>query len=140
MAKKDKPEAKKGKAKAPAAKGRGAQRSGARGKGAKGRAAPGGAVLPSVANHPRGGAQVKRARAWAGLLGFVLVAYLSWRANVLVPDLLLRALAGGIVAYLVVWGAAVAVWRHLVLTELRVVREQRLEQRAAAEAGDGSGR
>ncbi|MCW2955122.1 MAG: hypothetical protein JWQ48_4292 [Conexibacter sp.] len=95
-------------------------------------------ILPSVANHPRGGPQVKRARGWGGLVGFLLVALLSWRAHVPLPDTLLRALAGGIVAYLAVWACTVAVWRHLVLTELRVVRERRAaeaseRQRTAAE-------
>lgn len=92
---------------------------------------PAGPVLPSVANHPRAGAQVARVKAWAGLGVFALVALLSWRADVPFEDLALRALAGGIVAYLVAWAAAVSIWRHLVVTELRVVREQR--EREAAE-------
>lgn len=108
----------------------------ARGKGAakgKGRGAKG-PTLPSVANHPRAGQQVKQAKAWGGLIGFALVAFVSWRANVPFEVLLLRALAGGIVAYLVVWACAVAVWRQLVVTELRVVREQRAEEEAARRA------
>jgi hypothetical protein len=104
------------------------------GKGRRGRKRGGGAELPSVSNHPRGGAQVKQAKGWAGLVGFGLVALLSWRADVPLEDLVLRALAGGIVAYLVVWAVAVAVWRHLVVTELEVVREQREEEEAARRA------
>ena len=103
------------------------------GKGKRGRKR-GGAVLPSVANHPRAGDQVKRAKGWAGLFGFALVALVSWSGEVPVEDMLLRALAGGIVAYLVVWAIAVAVWRHLVVTELEVVREQRAEEEAARRA------
>jgi hypothetical protein len=100
----------------------------------RGRKRASGKVLPSVANHPRAGEQVKRAKGWAGLVGFALVAFLSWRGDVPVEDMLLRALAGGIVAYLVVWATAVAVWRHLVVTELEVVREQRAEEEAARRA------
>ena len=107
---------------------------GARRGGRRGRGAAGGPVLPSVANHPRAGAQVKQAKAWAGLVGFGLVALLSWRAEVPVEETLLRALAGGIVAYLVVWACAIAVWRHLVVTELRVVREQRAAEEEARRA------
>jgi hypothetical protein len=92
-----------------------------------------GPTLPSVANHPRGGEQVRRAKAWAGLGGFVLVALLSWSADVPIEDTLLRALAGGIICYLVTWAVAVAIWRNLVTTELRVMREQR-EQEAAERA------
>lgn len=116
----------------PAAR-RGAAARGAKGAKGRGRGA-GGPTLPSVANHPRAGNQVKQAKAWAGLIGFALVALVSWRADVPTEDLLLRALAGGIVAYLVVWAAAVAVWRHLVVTELKVVREQRAEEEAARRA------
>lgn len=103
-------------------------------RGKKGRGGKGGPALPSVANHPRAGEQVKQAKAWGGLAGFALVALISWRAEVPFEELLLRALAGGIVAYLVVWACAVAVWRQLVVTELRVVREQRAEEAAARRA------
>lgn len=116
---------------------RGRQRGARGGGGGKGRrrgSAGGGPTLPSVANHPKAGEQVKRAKAWAGLVGFGLVALVSWRSDVAVEDLLLRALAGGIVAYLVVWACAVAIWRHLVVTELEVVRERRAEEAAARKA------
>ena len=81
-----------------------------------------GATLPSVANHPRAGAQIARAKAWGGLGGFALVAVLSLRAGVPTADALLRAIAGGIAAYVAAWACAVAVWRHLVIAELRAVR------------------
>jgi hypothetical protein len=100
------------------------RRRGGRGAGADG------PLLPSVANHPRAGDQVRRAKAVGGLAGFALVAFFSWRANVPAADLLLRALAGGIIAYLVVWACAVALWRQLVVTELQVVREKRAEEMA----------
>jgi len=80
------------------------------------------AALPSVANHPRAGAQVARAKAWGGLGGFALVALLSLRAGVPTADALLRAILGGIAAYVLTWACAVAVWRHLVIAELRAVR------------------
>lgn len=80
------------------------------------------AALPSVANHPRAGAQVARAKAYGGFAGFALVALLSWRAGAPTADALLRALVGGVAAYLIAWACAVAVWRHLVIAELRAVR------------------
>lgn len=107
-----------------------------------GRRKGGGAALPSVANHPRAGAQVARAKAWGGLGGFLLVALLSWRAGAPVADTLLRALAGGVVAYVATWACAVAVWRHLVVAELRAVRSHRAAEaarrRAAAQHADAS--
>jgi hypothetical protein len=91
---------------------------------ANGKAAAADAKLPSVANHPRAGAQVARAKAWGGLGGFLLVALLSWRAGVPLADALLRALAGGAIGYVATWAAAVVVWRHLVVAELRAVRAE----------------
>jgi hypothetical protein len=92
---------------------------------AKGATAGDGAKLPSIANHPRAGAQIGRAKSWGGLLGFMLVAVLSWRAGVPAPDLMLRALLGGVAGYVVAWASAVAIWRHLVIAELRAVRVRR---------------
>ena len=105
-------------------------------KGAKpaGRGTDGDATLPSVANHPRAGAQVARVKAWAGLGGFLLVAYLSRRAGVPTADALLRAIAGGVVAYVAAWACAIAVWRHLVVAELRAVRRHRAAEAAARRA------
>ena len=77
-------------------------------KGKKGKGTGGG---PSVANHPRARAQIRMAKGWGGLIGFVIAG--------------LRALAAGVAGYVVAWGCAVTVWRHLVVAELR----------AAAEAG-----
>ncbi len=99
----------------------------------------GDAALPSVAAHPRAGGQVARVKAWGGLGGFLLVGLLSLRAGVPTADALLRALAGGVVAYLGAWACAVVVWRHLVVAELRAVRSHRAARaaqlaEAAAEA------
>jgi hypothetical protein len=91
-----------------------------------------GKQLPSVASHPRAGAQIARAKSTGGLSGFALATFLSWRAHVPVPDLLLRAIAAGTVTYVAAWAAAVAVWRHLVLAELRAVRARLAAERAAA--------
>jgi hypothetical protein len=92
------------------------------------------AAMPSVANHPRAGAQVARAKAWGGLVGFLLVALLSWRAGAPMADTLLRAIAGGVVGYVATWAGAVLVWRHLVVAELRAVRSHRAAEAAARRA------
>jgi len=99
---------------------------------AKGKAAA--AAMPSVANHPRAGAQVARAKAWGGLGGFLLVGLLSMRAGVPTADALLRALLAGVVGYVAAWAAAVLVWRHLVVAELRAVRRHRAAEVAARRA------
>ena len=109
-------------------------------KGKKGRdvAAAAADNVPRLSGHPRAKAHIAMAKAWAGLIGFVAVTLLSRGAGVPWFDALLRGLGAGVVAYLVAWAAAVAVWQHLARAELEVMRrrtEERLrEQREAAEA------
>lgn len=93
-----------------------------------------GADAMSIANHPRAGAQIARAKAWGGLAGFLLVGLLSMRAGVPTADTLLRAIAGGVVVYVATWAGAVLVWRHLVVAELRAVRRHRAAEAAARRA------
>jgi len=81
--------------------------------------------LPSIANHPRALAQVARAKSWGGLAGFGLGAYLSYKAGVPMSVVLFRSLLGGFAGYVIAWAGAVALWRHLVIAELRAVRAQR---------------
>lgn len=77
----------------------------------------------SVAAHPRAAAAVKRAKGFGGLGGFLLAAYLSWKAGVPPDQIGLRALAFGVAGWLVAWACAVAIWRHLVIAELRTAVE-----------------
>lgn len=88
----------------------------------------------SLAAHPRARSQIRRAKGWGGLVGFVLTAYLSLSASVPVVQAGERALAAGLVGYLVGWAASVTVWRQLVVAELRLAAEQIAERRAQAAA------
>ncbi len=80
--------------------------------------AQGGAGQLSIAAHPRAARRVTEAKGWGGLIGFVLGGYLSLPTNTL-ADAGLHALAAGAACYVVVWGGAVFLWRHLVVAELR---------------------
>ena len=103
--------AKKGK---PAAKGKGEKGAG-KSKGKKADTAGG----LSVASHPRASASVRRSKGWGGLIAFGLTAYLSLSHGV-APDVAgVRALGAGIAGYVVSWGCAVAVWRQLMVAEVR---------------------
>jgi hypothetical protein len=95
----------------------------------KGAAASGSAM--SVAAHPRASYAVRRAKGWGGLIGLLLVAWLSHKAGLMAVDVALRALAGGIVGYVVAWIVALQVWRHLVIAEAHAAAE-RVRARAAA--------
>jgi hypothetical protein len=86
--------------------------------------ASGARVAPSVANHPRARYQVRRAKGWGGIAGFAIAAYLGYQAGIPTFDVGERALAAGIVGYMLAWACAVTVWRHLVLAELRAALER----------------
>jgi predicted lipid-binding transport protein (Tim44 family) len=75
-----------------------------------------------LAAHPRAQAQISTAKSWGGLLGFVLVGMLSYRAGVPAFDAGLRALAGGIGMYLLAWLGAVAIWREIAVAEVERAR------------------
>ena len=79
----------------------------------------------TLAAHPRAARSVARAKALAGLIGFVLGGYLSLPTHTL-PAAAVRALLSGIFCYVVVWGAAVFLWRRIVVAELRHAQHQLL--------------
>jgi hypothetical protein len=91
----------------------------------------------SVSAHPRAAYSIRRMKGFGGLLGMLLVAWLSWRAGALPVDVALRALVGGIVGYVACWTIAVQVWRHLVIAEARAAAK-RIDERRAAVAGVGA--
>lgn len=105
-----------------------------------------GALTPSVANHPRARYQVRRAKGWGGIAGFVIAGYLSYKTGVPTFDVGMRALVAGIVGYMLAWMCAVTVWRHLVLAELRAALERTqqttdpdlIPARAQKSAGDAA--
>ena len=73
----------------------------------------------SVSAHPRAADSVRRAEGFGGLLGLVLVGFLSSRAGALPIDAAARALIGGVAGYMAAWLISVQVWRHLVIAEVR---------------------
>ncbi len=68
---------------------------------------------------PGAAASIRRARSWGGLLGFAAAFLASYLDGAGVVDACQRALAAGIIAYLVFWAAAVGVWRAVVQAEAR---------------------
>lgn len=101
----------------------------------KKKGAPEQAAGVSVAAHPRARLSIRRTRARTALAAFALVLFLSLSAGVPGEEAALRALVAGLAGNVVGWGCALAVWRQLVLAELRVVEEARVaRRRAQAEA------
>ena len=89
----------------------------------------------SVAAHPRARASIRRTRAWIALVTFGIVLYMSLSSDVSGPEAAMRAVFAGLVGNLVGWACALAVWRKIVVQEVRLVAVKRNERaRALAEA------
>ncbi len=106
----------------------------------KGKGEQGGKPAPysSIATHPRARQSVRRAKAWTGLAAFVISGLLALQAGVPVVQIGVRALAAGIVGYLLGWWISMLVWRQLMLAEQRVAVEEIERRRAEAEAEEGA--
>jgi hypothetical protein len=108
----------------------------------KGRDAAAESPVISIAAHPRATRSIRRTKAWAGLAGFVIVAFLSQQAGVPAFEVGVRALVAGLALYFAAWAVSLVLWKHLVLEEARLEaerireeHEERLRQiREAAEA------
>ena len=85
-----------------------------------------------VSAHPRAQVQIRRWKGMGGLVGFALMAWLSWRSGTDFVHLGLRALLGGAVTYVAVWAAAVYVWRQIALAEVRERARLLAERKFAA--------
>ena len=93
------------------------------------------AKVVSVSAHPRARASIGRTRARTGLIAFALVLFLCLDAGVPAQEAALRALAAGVVGNLLAWACALAVWRALVVAELKAATDAYNQRvRAANEA------
>ncbi|HEX4521720.1 MAG TPA: hypothetical protein VH063_19250 [Gaiellaceae bacterium] len=77
-------------------------------------------------------AGIKRAKGFGGLAGFGLTALASYMHGELMASVLVRALAGGVIGYLVAWLAAVTIWRRIIRAELHHNYELMTRSRQAA--------
>jgi hypothetical protein len=73
---------------------------------------------PRLSAHPRAVRQINQAKAWGGIVGFVLVGLLAKQAGSTDADALTRALMAGIALYLAAWVLAVVVWRQIARAEV----------------------
>jgi hypothetical protein len=107
---------------------------------AEGDPAEDGVQAVRLSAHPRAMASIKRVRGWCGLIGFGLVTILALRSGLLLPDAVLRGLAGGAVAQFAGWFIAIRLWRQVALAELEAARErnearvEEIKRKAAEEA------
>ena len=88
----------------------------------------------TLAKHPRAQRAIARSKALGGVIGFVIGFWLGARAGLPAWDTGVRALAGGIAGYVIIWLAAVQIWRQLAVAEYRAAQQHRREQRAIHQA------
>ena len=88
-------------------------------------------VVIRLSDHPRAMRQIELARGWGGIGAFALVALLAYRAGVPTVSVGIRALLAGVAGYIVCWGAAVTVWRHLAVAEEGAARAAAEQRRSA---------
>jgi hypothetical protein len=101
----------------------------------KGKKAGAPSDVVTVAAHPRARASIRRARARTALFAFALVLFLSYQGGVPGQEAALRAVLAGLVGNLIGWGCALALWRQIVVQEVRLAEEaRRARARERAEA------
>jgi hypothetical protein len=97
----------------------------------------------SVAAHPRAKASIRKIRGRTALGAFALVLFLSLNGGVTGQEAVVRALIAGLAGNLAGWACALAVWRQIVVQEVRLVedaRRARARQRAEALAAEAEAR
>jgi hypothetical protein len=86
----------------------------------------------SISGHPRARAAIRRARARASFVVFVLVLLLGHKAGLAWFDATWRGLVAGLAANLIAWRCAIYVWRQVIVAEMRRAEEVYAERRRQA--------
>src|SRR4051794_30035666 len=102
-----------------------------KGKKGKGAAKPAGIA---VANHPKASRQIAKLKSYAGLAACAYAGYAAYQAGDQFADVAFRAIIWGIAVYIAVWAAAVHVWRHVAVAEVRAAEKRWKEQKADNDA------
>ena len=89
------------------------------------------AVGIAVANHPKASRQISLLKSYAGLAAFAYSGYAAYQAGDHFADVAFRAIIWGIAVYIAVWAAAVHVWRHVAIAEVKAAERRWKEQKAA---------
>jgi hypothetical protein len=82
-----------------------------------------------LAAHPRALRSIARAKAIGGVAGFLIGLWLGSRAGLPAWDTGARALAGGVAGWLLVWVAAVQIWKQHIIAEFRAAEKRRAAAR-----------
>jgi hypothetical protein len=100
----------------------------------KGKKKGSGVVGIAVSNHPKAARQIALLKSWAGLAAFAYSGYAAYQAGDGFANVAFRAVIWGIAVYIAVWAAAVHVWRHVAVAEVRAAERRWKNQKAEADA------
>jgi hypothetical protein len=89
--------------------------------------------LVSLHEHPTAGPKIRRAKAWAGMGGFLLMTLVGLRHGAPLDATLVRALIGGIAANLLVWAVSLAVGKRILIAQATTSARAARAAREAAE-------
>jgi uncharacterized membrane protein len=84
-----------------------------------------------LSGHPRAQRAIKRAKSMGGIAGFVLSFFIAQKSGVAAFETGVRALVGGIAGYVLIWIAAIQVWRQIAIGEFKAAERRRAAQRQA---------
>jgi len=91
----------------------------------------------TIAGHPRARVSIRRTRTRAAVIAFLLVFALGLYGGQTPFDATWRALLAGVIVNFVAWRIALAVWRQIIIAELRAAEEayeeRKRERREEAE-------
>lgn len=79
---------------------------------------------PRLSQHPKAQQQISTAKAWGGLVLFLLVGFASMQQGLPAATVCFRALAAGTVGYVAAYAVAVVVWRQIALNEVNDLRRK----------------
>ena len=87
--------------------------------------------LTSLRSHPTAGPAIRRAKAVGGLGGFLIAALIGFQNHTPFAALAIRALEVGLGCNVVVWGAAVLIWKRVLVAQAAGAARLRSQQAKA---------
>jgi uncharacterized membrane protein YccC len=78
----------------------------------------------SLATHPVASEQIRLAKGFGGLFGLVAVAWVTWDGGASLATVGIRALAAGLVGYVLAWAFTLSLWRHIAVADIQQKRKK----------------
>lgn len=83
---------------------------------------------PRLSQYPKAQQQINNAKAWGGLVMFLLLGFVSMQQGLPAFTVGVRALVAGMIGYIVAWAIALIVWRQVAINEVESLRARLLAE------------